>query len=248
MRLEVEQVQHTHTVFDVHSSLISIEVVDRTGSALPAAARRILRQARGHASVLLLETTCALLLPAMPFSGAQAVARRISPFLSGFACKVQVYHGTTALSVLQQLHAAGARFLTHEECDDPLSPTASWIEHAYSEQIPGNSVVPFPRLAFLTHYPPPRLLHLFPYDLACRHQCVPVGSERKKLTLATCRWLDDEVLTQLRDITRREIFQVGCDLSIIEEVLRYWQRAQESPVQRCISSGIISSDDSSISR
>lgn len=230
VRVEVKQAQHTCTVFDVHSSLISIEVTDRAGPALPAAARRILRQARGHDSILLLETTCALLLPAMPFSGAQAVARRISPFLSSFACKVQVYHGTTALLVLQQLHEAGARPLTQEECDDPLSPAAPLTEraHQHQEEPRDADATPFPHLAFLTNYPAPRLLHLLPYDLACRYQCVPVGSERKKLTLATCRWLDDEVLAQLQMVTRREIFQVGCEVSIIEEVLRYWQRVQES--------------------
>lgn len=227
MWLDVKQTQHAGTAFDVHSSLISIEVTDGTIDTLPSAARRIRRQVRDQDSVVLLETTCALLLPATPFSGAQAVARRISPLLSGFHCELHVYHGATALLVLEHLREAGARPITPEECDDPLSPATPGAEQARQAECPERTLAPLPYLAFLTDYPAPRLLHLFPYELACRYQCVPVGTERKMLTLATCHWLNREVIAQLRTATRREIFQVRCEMTIIDEVLRYWQRVQD---------------------
>ena len=225
--LDVKQAQHAGTAFDVNSSLISIEAADRTTDALPSAARRIRRQVRGHDSVLLLDTTCALLLPTTPFSGAQAVARRISPLLSGFPCELHVYHGTTALLVLQRLREAGARSLACEECDDRLSPALPNAEQARQTECQERTVTDLPYLAFLTDYPSTRLLHLFPYELACRYQCVPVGTERNALTLATCHWLNREVVTQLRAATRRDIFQVRCETTIIEEILCYWQRVKE---------------------
>jgi hypothetical protein len=120
--LDKKQAQHAGTAFDVNSSLISIEATDGRLDALLSAARRIRRQMRGQDSVLLLPATCVLLLPATPFSGAQAVARRISPLLSGFSCEPHVYHGATALLVLQRLREAGARLIAHDECDDLLTP------------------------------------------------------------------------------------------------------------------------------
>jgi hypothetical protein len=47
------------------------------------------------------------------------------------------------------------------------------------------------------------------------------------LTLATCHWLNREVAALLGTATRREIFQVRCEMTIIDEVLRYWQRMRE---------------------
>jgi hypothetical protein len=225
--LDAKQTQHAGMAFDVNSSLISIEVTDGTAEALPSAARRIRRQVRSHDSVLLLETACVLLLPATPFSGAQAVARRISPLLSGFLCELHVYHGATALLVLQRLRSTGARPIASADGDEELSPASLAAEQACQTEFEPIRVTPLPYLAFLTDYPSPRLLRLFPYELACLHQCVPVGSERKMLTLATCRWLDREVIAQLRTATRREIFQVRCEASIIDEVLRYWQRVRD---------------------
>lgn len=225
--LDVKQAQHAGTALDVNSSLISIEALDRTTDVLPSVARRIRCQVRDHDSVLLLGTTCALLLPTTPFSGAQAVARRISPLLSEFPCELHVYHGTTALLVLQHLREAGAGSLTHEECDDGLSSTSSRAKQVRQEDCQEITVTPLPYLAFLTDYPSPRLLHLLPYELACRYQCVPVGSERKALTLATYHWLNREVVTQLRAVTHRDIFQVRCETTIIEEILCYWQRIKE---------------------
>lgn len=140
---------------------------------------------------------------------------------------MHVYHGATALLVLQHLREAGARPIGPEECDDLLSPTSLAPEQAEQADCQEISATPLPYLAFLTDYPSPRLLHLFPYELACRYQCVPVGTERKTLTLATCHWLNREIVAQLRTVTRREIFQVRCEVTIIDEVLRYWQRIQE---------------------
>jgi hypothetical protein len=225
--LDGKQAQHAGVAFDVHSSLIFIKTADGMLDALRSAARRIRRQARLYDSVLQQETTCALLLPATPFSGAQAVARRITPLLSGFPCELHVYHGTTALLVLQRLREAGARAIAQDEDDEMLSPVSSTEEQTHQAGCPEGTAIPLPYLAFLADYPPSRLLHLFPYELACRYQCVPVGSERKVLTLATCHWLNREVVTQLRTATRREIFQVRCEMTIIDEVLRYWQRMQE---------------------
>lgn len=227
MWLDVKQTQHAvGTAFDVNSSLISIEVTDGTIDALPSAARRIRRQVRSHDSVLLLETACVLLLPATPFSGAQAVARRISPLLSGFLCELHVYHGATALLVLQRLRSNGARPLAPAGDDEEFCPDSPPGQTSQAE-CESRDETPLPYLAFLTDYPSPRLLRLFPFELACLYQCVPVGSERKMLTLATCHWLNREIIAQLRAATRREIFQVRCEMSIIDEVLRYWQRVRE---------------------
>lgn len=85
-----------------------------------------------------------------------------------------------------------------------------------------------PHLAFLSHYPPLRLFHLFPYALAQQYQCVPVGAERGALTVATSQRLELEVITHLQAATQCVIFQVYCEMSIIDDVLRYWQRM--SPV------------------
>jgi hypothetical protein len=225
--LDVKQAQHAGAALDVNSSLISIEATDRTMDALPSIARRIRCQIRDYDSVLLLGTTCTLLLPATPFSGAQAVARRLAPLLSGFPCELHVYHGPTALLVLQHLREAEARSRAREECNDRLSSTPPNAEQAQRTERQAITGTPLPYLAFLADYPSSRLLHLFPYELACRYQCVPVGTERKALTLATCHWLNREVVAQLRAATSRDIFQVRCETTIIEEVLCYWQRVKE---------------------
>ena len=154
------------------------------------------------------------------------MARRIAPLLSGVSCELHVYHGATALVVLQQLREAGARSISSED-DATLSPTSLNAEQACPAECQEITLTALPYLAFLTDYPSPRLLHLFPYELACRYQCVPLGTERQALTLATCHWLNREVVTQLRTATRRDIFQVRCEMTIIDEVLCYWQRIQE---------------------
>ncbi len=68
------------------------------------------------------------------------------------------------------------------------------------------------------------VLHLLPYELACRYHCVPIGTERGALTVATGERLDHEVISHFREVTQRDIFQIRCEAGIIDEVLRYWQR------------------------
>ncbi len=226
--LDEKKAQHAGLAFDLHSSLILIEVSDESVHILPLAARRIRRQVRLSDSVLLLEKSCALVLPATPFSGAQAVANRIALLLAGLSCELRPYHGTTALLLLQRLHEAGARPVLSEEGAELPAPALSQKRppsHTESRSATSNEL---PYLAFLTTYPPPRLLHLFPYELACRYQCIPVGAERRILTLATCRGLTHEIVGQLRVATSREIFQVRCEMTMIDEVLHYWRRLQEN--------------------
>lgn len=220
---------------DMHASLILIEAGSESASALLGAARRIRSQLRASDSVLLLKERCALLLPATPFSGAQAMTSRLTRFLTNVPCEIHVYHGTTALLVLQRLCATGATTLAYAENPERTEPIGKM---ALSKASPCQGekkeiTTTLPYLAFLTRYPAPHLLYLLPYELACRHQCVPIGVARKMLTLATCRWLNREVVAQLREATRRGIFQVRCEATMIDEVLRYWQRLREKPEGAC---------------
>jgi hypothetical protein len=226
--LDAQKMQHAGLACDVNSSLIYIEVSGGVAHTLPLAASRIRRQVRYQDSVLLLERACALLLPATPLTGAQTVASRVSLLLSDVPCDVQVYHGATALLVLQRLQEAGAETIEHEESLDLPAPTTQVQARAEQRKTPGTPLDPLPYLAFLASYPSPRLLQLFPYDLARRYQCVPLGTERNMLTLATCHWLNREVVAQLHTVTNRGIFQVRCEITIIDEVLHYWQRIQET--------------------
>jgi hypothetical protein len=50
------------------------------------------------------------------------------------------------------------------------------------------------------------------------------------LTLATCQRLTREIVGQLRVATSRDIFQVRCEMTMIDEVLHYWRRLQEADV------------------
>ena len=218
---------------DMHASLILIETGSESAHALLEAARRIRSQLRSADSVLLLEERCALLLPAMPFSGAQAMANRLTHFLTSVPCEIHVYHGTTALLVLQRLRATGATTLVHGEGAECLGPVGIPVPPKTPLSQGEKKETTLPYLAFLTHYPAQHLLHLLPYDLACRYQCVPIGAARKMLTLATSRWLNREAIGQLREATRRGIFQVRCEAAMIDEVLRYWQRLQEKPEGTC---------------
>ena len=44
------------------------------------------------------------------------------------------------------------------------------------------------------------------------------------LTLATCQRLELDVVTSFQEITRRNIFLVRCEASMIKDILLYWQR------------------------
>ncbi len=84
---------------------------------------------------------------------------------------------------------------------------------------------PLPYLSFLSSYPSQRLLHMFPYELASRYHCIPVGAERGVLTLATCERLQQETVLYLREVIQRNIFQVRCKAGMIDDVLRHWKQA-----------------------
>lgn len=226
----LERQQTTKLALDVHSSLILIKVVGEAIQALPLVARRIRNQVSSSHSVLLSEDICALLLPATPFSGAQVLASRLVQLLVNVPHEIHVYHGTTALLVLQRLRKSGVVAITDEttaESATPVIPVKS--DQSIQKERKETAVVSLPYLAFLTHYPATPLLHLFPYELACHYQCAPIGAARNMLTLATCRWLNREIIAQLRAATRRGIFQVRCDVTMIDEILGYWQRLQEAP-------------------
>lgn len=224
MGLDEKHTQQTGSVLDLHSSLILIEAADESADVLPLLARRIRRQLRLSDSVLLLEKRCALVFPATPFSGVQIVMNRVDLLLAEIPCEQHAYHGTTALLLLERLRAAGARLIPFEECS--WLPSAACPHQKREGSSPGPSSA-LPYLACLTTYPPPRLLHLFPYELACRYQCIPVGAERKVLTLATCQQLPGEIVGQLQLATSRAIFQVRCEMTMIDEVLHYWHRLQQ---------------------
>lgn len=225
----LERQQATKLALDVHGSLILIKVVGEAIQALPLVARCIRKQVSSSHSVLLLEGICALLLPATPFSGAQVMASRLVQSLVNVPHEMHVYHGTTALLVLQRLHRSGVVAIADEITADPAIPAMPVkSDQSSQKERKETAVVSLPYLAFLTQYPATPLLHLFPYELACHYQCAPIGAARNMLTLATCRWLNREIIAQLRAATRRGIFQVRCDVTMINEILGYWQRLQEA--------------------
>lgn len=235
MGLDEKKTQHAGSAFDVNSSLIYIEITGGHPQALQTVARRVGGLIRFSDSLLLLEGVCALLLPETPFSGAQALAHRLALLLTDVPYTLQVYHGATALLILQHLHEAGVRVHPHQPCTEMAAPPLqARVQPIQEEEKKSTASDALPYLAFLANYPSSRLLHLFPYELACRYLCVPLGIERNVLTLATCRWLNREIVTQLRMATRRGIFQVRCEMSIIDEVLNYWQRMQKNAEMQCI--------------
>lgn len=227
MGLDETSTQHAVSALDVHASLIYIELTNEATHVLTLAARRMRRLLRHRDSILLLEKVCALLLPATPFSGAEAVARRIVVSLSDIPCELHVYHGMTAISILQTLREKGAQCLSHEQYMETFSLSEQKVELTDSAIHPERTIDTLPYLSFLTNYPPFHLLRLLPYEMACQYQCVPVGAERRALTLATDRWLNREIAAKLRSATQREIFQVRCEMAVINEVLQYWQQLRE---------------------
>jgi hypothetical protein len=228
--LDENRTQHAGLAFDVNSSLIYIEAVTGSTHVLALAAGRIRQQIRSQDSILLTGSVCALLLPMMSFAGAQLMAGQLSPLMTDVLCEIQVYHGATALLLLQRLHEAGAEKV-EGFCKHPHArPGDAQAAQIKKWEMPTDGL---PYLAFLTNYPSTRLLHLFPYELACLYQCIPVGAVRNMLTLATCHWLNREIVTQLRVATHRGIFQVRCEVTLINEVLRYWQHMNETVHPAC---------------
>jgi hypothetical protein len=193
--------------------------------ALLSAARRIRRNIRRTDTILLLEQVCAIGLPATSLLGAQSVARRVAALLVDIDCEIQALYGLSALTLWQRMLSRHALVVGAEESQTEHPCAFPTAEQDYLNA----SAQSMPYLAFLASYPSRRLLHLFPYELACRYQCVPVGAERDMLTIGTSQRLDESVIEHMREATRRGIFQVRCDVSMIDDVLRYWQSAQKLP-------------------
>jgi hypothetical protein len=216
---------NTSHPIDEGASLIHITASAEGAPALLQATRRIRRNIRSTDTIIFLEQVCAVGLPATPFQGAQSVARRIATLLVDIDCKIQTFYGLSALTLWQQLLSRHALVVEPEEpqFEHPRVPPIT-----QEDQI-NVSVQPVPHLAFLASYPSRRILQLFPYELACRYQCVPVGAERDMLTIGACQQLDKSVIAHIQEVTGRGIFQVRCEVSMIEDVLRYWRSAQKSP-------------------
>lgn len=202
-------------VSDECTSLVYIQASERSAAALRAVAARIRRNVRQSDTLLLFERVCAVVLPGTPLEGAQAVARRLSMLLTDVECQLQVLYGLSALTIVKRLQAEQT---TCVQAEESLSVPGESAAHGAE----GASSMPY--LAFLSAYPPRRLLHMLPFEMARRYQCVPIGIERDMLTLGTCRRLDDGVITQIQEMTRRRLFQVRCEASMIDDILGYWQR------------------------
>ena len=203
-----------------HASLLYIQATEQACLALRRATQRIRANIRKSDTVLLSDKSCAILLAETSLVGAQAVARRIYPLLVDVEYHLQVLYGSAAYTLLHQLQ-------THHQVVSPKD--VSSLEEPPSLRGQSSDFVreeePLPYLAFLTSYPSQRLLHIFPYELADRYRCVPIGAEHGVLTLATSQRLQRETVEHLREVTQRDIFQIRCDIHMIEDVLRHWQRA-----------------------
>jgi hypothetical protein len=207
---------------------VQITAAAKCGPALLQAAGRIRRTIRRTDTLLFLEQVCAIGLPATPLQGAQSVARRVKTLLVEVDCDIQTFYGLSALTSWQRLLSQRPLVVGAQDAEEPQAehPHAFPTAQQAFVNTPAQSM---PYLAFLASYPSRRILHLFPYELACRHQCVPVGAERDMLTIGTSHQLDESVIAHMREVTGRGIFQVRCDVSMIDDVLQYWQSAQKLP-------------------
>lgn len=195
--------------------------------ALQRVAQRIRSNVRRSDSVWWFDISCAVVLPGATLACGQVVAKRIVPFLADIDCSLQMLSGDTAQAFLLRLSASHAILLednqpemsgTRDRSEAPIA--ANRVSSA--QHTPDRDALPY--LAFLANYPSHRVLHLFPYELARRHRCVPVGVERKILTVATCHRLEYHVISQVQEVTQCDIFQVRCEAGMIDDVLNYWQR------------------------
>ena len=243
----------TAQIYDDCVSLVYIIASDEHASRLPRAAQRIRRNVRCTDTVLLLAHTCAIILPETPLQGAQAVARRVATLLVDIDCELQAFYGLSALTIWQRLqskraidvHAGslesmgsadvGMYFIASTRSIESVGDEEeAMMEHPHAgaetnsaTNQSSQSIQPVPYLAVIADYPSRRLLHLFPYELACRYQCVPVGMERDMLTIGISQPLDDAIIAHFEQVTRHGIFQVRCEAGMIYDVLLYWQRVEE---------------------
>ena len=222
-----EQAVKAQWMYEEQLSLVQLEVPEQSSAALQRALPRIRRSLRGTDMVYFQGKTCAIVLPATPITGAQVVARRLASLLIDVEYTTHVLFGAAARTALSRLRFTQALevpveiALTGNDTRRVAASPSHYDEPSSGENDGADSL---PHLAYLSHYPSLRLFHLFPYALARRYQCVPVGVERSMLTLATCQRLPAEVIAHLQEEIRRTIFQVYCEMSIIEDVLRYWER------------------------
>ncbi|HEU5227851.1 MAG TPA: hypothetical protein VFU49_08575 [Ktedonobacteraceae bacterium] len=203
-------------------ALVCIQGTEQYQVALRQAAGRIRYNVRSSDIVLLPGGSCAIVLPDTPLEGAQAVVRRITPLLADIEYELQILCGSAAYALLQHLRTEQA--VTIEQREREPVYAASLATQAAALPMTGRELDSLPYLAFLAHYPSQRLLHLFPYELACRYHCIPVGAERGILTLATSQELGREVIAYFQEVIQRNIFQVRCEASMVDDVLNYWQR------------------------
>jgi hypothetical protein len=201
-------------VEDSQVALLYIQASPQSCLALQRATRRIRRNVRRSDVVLLRGTTCIILLVATQVEGAQAVARRVYALLADVEFEIQIMYDRAAFALVQRLQNEQP-FVVVDECE------TIWKPVAVTPYSTDQSSLPY--LAFLASYPALRLLHLFPYELAQRHRCVPVGEERGVLTLATCRPLEQGLISHLHNVTQHNIFQVRCEAEMIEDILKYWK-------------------------
>ncbi len=202
-------------------SLIFLRADEENSASLARVAQRIRRHVRQDDTVLLGERECAIILPRTSLASAQAVARRLALLLVDIECEMELLYGLAAHTLVQQLQASRAIVIRHEEVVDSFVYTMPAIEPS------DGSDSSLPYLAFLADYPSRRLFRLFPYDLARRYQCFPVGAERDMLTVGTRERLDEHVVGHFKQVTKRGIFQVRCEAHLIDDVLSYWQRLSE---------------------
>jgi hypothetical protein len=235
---------HTALKEDEESSLICIKSISESVTALVYAAQRIRRNVRQGDTVLLAERVCVIILPRTAPEGAQAVARRLALLLVDVEYEMELLYGPSAQALIERLQAIWAveiredtRAMTsitptpgqalppgHVEIREDTRAMAS-IAPTLGQAVIADSSMPY--LAFLEDYPPRRLFRLFPYDLACQYQCIPVGADRGMLTVGTCQRLAENVIAHFRQVTKHGIFQVRCEAKLIDDVLRYWQRLYE---------------------
>ena len=221
-REHTEKVQH---IYEEQLSLVQLEATEQSSAALQRALPRIRRTIRGTDIVFFQGKTCAVVLPTTPIAGAQVVARRLSALLVDVEYSTHVMYGKAAQTVLSRLRLMRAVEVPVEmaSAGNGISGIISSSKRDDTGSSRDGGSTSLPHLAYLAHYPSLRLFHLFPYELACHYQCVPVGAERGVLTVATCQRLDAQVIAHMQAETRRTIFQVYCEMSIIEDVLRYWE-------------------------
>jgi hypothetical protein len=217
-QMPVRSVAHIDALANQSEQLAVLSIQARGGSmeALQSVARRLSQNIRRSDYILLVEAICTVVLVGASFSEAEIVARRLNKLLISIEYDLQIVAGSAAQTLLDQLVLSSALRVGQ---DDVFPEVPVEVED-------GDLLDTLPYLAFLSSYPSRRLLHLFPYELACHYRCVPVGAERGSLTIATQRRLSLDVLSHFGKVTQRGIFQVRCETGIINDILQYWQQLE----------------------